>query len=55
MIVLSDHLTLETYCITVTSSYINVKEIYVELQELTPLYGKLTFDTLQKMMAEGKH
>jgi len=37
-----------------TSSFINVKELYFELQKLTRLHGEPTFDTLQKMLTQLK-
>ena len=33
---------------------INVKELYFEFQELTPLNGKSAFNTLQKMLTQLK-
>ena len=33
---------------------INVKELYFEFQELTPLNGEPTFDTLQKILTQLK-
>ena len=33
---------------------INVKELYFEFQELTPLNGKPAFSTLQKMLTQLK-
>ena len=37
-----------------TSSFINVKKLHIELQELTSLHGKPTFDTLQKILTQLK-
>ena len=49
---LSNYLPFEAYCITMPS--INVKELYFEFQELTPLNGEPAFDTLQKLLTPLK-
>ena len=51
---LSKYSDLEAYRIRMTSSSINVKELYFEFQELTPVHGEPIFETLQNLLAQLK-